>query len=483
MSAHRQILKNAGALTAARGATTVLTLVTTVYLARVLEPEGYGILNWGLAFLAYFGFVADLGMGVYAMREVARSPEQAWKLPGHVLVLRLAGALLTFGIYLGVVLLLDETALFKLTAAVLGLSLFAHAVELGWVYHGLQRLGVVAVRSVITSAVMLAGTLLLVRRPDQVVLAAAVTVVSFALPNAWLLATYTREFGRPRFSVDWKLWWRMLVPALPIALSHVLATINTNFDLLMLGLLRTEAEVGWYAAAYRVHAAATIPWQIALQAFLPTLASAVGDADAMRAGARPFVATLYALGLPIAAGGLLLAPDIVTLFGAGYAPAAGPLGLLMVGLAMMYARVAYGGGLTAWDRQGSYTAVLTVGAALNVGLNFALIPAYGIEGAAFATLLSEVVIAVGTGAMYYRLVQELHLDALLRSTLATACGVVLPLLVVRAAQGPVLLGVIAAAVAYTAATFAFRIVPLKVLRRWASRRGTDEAPAEVPTAP
>jgi O-antigen/teichoic acid export membrane protein len=461
----RQILRNVGALTAARGVSAVCTFITTVYLARVLEPAGYGILNWGLAFLAYFNFAADLGMGVYAMREVARSEEQAWQLPGHVLLLRFTGALVTFGLFLSIVLLLDKDPLFKLTVAVLGLSLFAHVIELGWVYHGLQRLGVVAVRNVITSLVTLAGVFLLIRRPEQVVLAAAVIVAALALPNLWLLATYSREFRRPTFSVDWRLWGTMLLPALPIAASHLLTTINTNLDQVMLGLIRTETEVGWYAAAYRVLTAATIPWQIAHQAFLPSLSSAVGDRAAMRAHAAPFATSLYALGLPIAAGGFLLAPDIVTIFGAGYAEAGAPLAILMLSLAPMYMRIVYGGSLIAWDRQGAYTAVLTAGAALNVGLNIALIPPYGVEGAALATLLTEGVIAIGTAFLYYRSIHELHLGTLARTALATATGVILPLLAAQALEVPPLLAAGVAAGGYTVAVFTFRIVDPEALRR------------------
>ncbi len=465
MSGAGQILRNVGALTAARGVTAVATLVTTVYLARVLEPAGYGILNWGLAFLAYFGFAADLGMGVYAMREVARAEEQAGRLSGHVLLLRLVGALATFGVFVGVVLLLDEDPLFKLTGAVLGLSLFAHAVEFGWVYHGLQRLSVVAVRNVVASAVALAGMLLLVRQPDQVVLAAVVTVAALALPNLWLLVTYSREFGRPRFAADRRLWGTMLAAGLPIAASHLLSTINTNLDQVMLGLIRTQTEVGWYAAAYRVVTAATIPWQIAYQAFLPALSSAAGDPEAMRAHARPFATALYALGLPIAAGGFLLAPDIVAIFGADYAPAAVPLGILLVSLAPMYARVVYGGSLIAWDRQRAYTGVLAVGAALNVGLNFALIPPYGMWGAAVATLVTEGAVVAGTAVLYYGAVQELHLGMLARAALATAVGVVLPLLAARALGAPPLLAAGVAVVGYAAAALASGIVDPAALRR------------------
>ncbi len=473
MTAGRQILKNAGALTAARGVTAVVTLVTTVYLARVLEPAGYGILNWGLALLAYFSFAGDLGLGVYSMREVARAGERARTLVGPVLTLRVSGALMALALFLGVVALLDEGPQFKLVLAVLGLTLIAHAIEVGWVYHGLQRLSVVAVRNVATAVVTLVGVLLLVRRPDQIALAAAVMVASIALPNGWLLITYGREFGRPRLSVDRALWWSMLVPALPIAASHLLGTINTNLDQVMLGFMRTEAEVGQYAAAYRLLMAATIPWQIALQAFMPTLSNAVGNMAAMREHGGSFATALFSLGLPIAAGGAILAPELIALFGSDYAVAAGALSVLMVSVGVTYAKVTFGGALVAWDRQRSYAAALAAGAGLNVVLNVVLIPTYGIEGAAAATLFSEATVCIGVAVVYRGMVGRLFVGALARAAAATLLGVVIPLLGGAALGAPLALRLVAAAAGYAVCAWAFGLLPASTLKSaWArlSRR-------------
>ena len=464
MSAGRQILKNAGALTLARGFTALLALITTVYLAQVLEPERYGMLSWGLAFLTYFSFAADLGLGVYGTREVARDTSRAELLVGHVLTLRVGAALAAFGLYAVVIWLLPKPPLFKLVVLVQGLTLFANVVGLGWVYHGQQRLGIVALRNVVASVVTLTGVLILVRNPDDVVLAAAVSVTAVALPNAWLLVTYVREFGRPRFCVDPKAWAAILTPSLPIAASLFLIMINTNMDQLMLGVIRTDAEVGLYAASYRLLTAVLIPSQIIFQAFLPALSNALGDVNTMRARAHDYTLTLLAIGFPLAASALL-APDLIALFGDEYAPAAPALAMLLGGAALIYATEALGGTLLAWDKQRSHMKVMTGGAIANIILNLLFIPRSGIQGAAAATLMSQALVLIGLGIVHFRLMRTLYWSVLTRTILATGLGVVLPLLAARALGWPLLSTVGVAILGYATAAVALRVVDFNLLRR------------------
>ena len=470
MSAGRQILKNAGALTLARGVTAVLTLVTTVYLAQVLEPDRYGILNWGLAFLAYFSFAADLGLNVYGTREVARDTGRAEGLVGHVLMLRLGVALVLFGVYASVLWLLPKSPLFKLVVLVQGLTLFANVIGLGWVYHGQQRLGIVALRNVVASVVTLAGVFALVRAPEDVVMAAAVSVAAVVLPNAWLMVTYVSEAGWPRLQVDTRAWRGILTSSLPIAASLFLITVNTNLDQLMLGVLRTDQEVGWYAAGYRLLTAALIPSQIVFQAFLPALSSALGNDDEMQTRPRAYALSMFALGFPIAAGGLLLAPDLVALlFGAEYAPVSWPLTILFGAAALMYINVTLGGVLLAWNRQRIHSGALAVGAACNVVLNLTLIPRFGIEGAAVATLASEGVVSFALTVIYYRFTKQSHLRAGLRALLIAVVGVALPILATKSIGWPVLAILPMTGITYGAALFLFRAVDPALLR--ALRRG------------
>src|SRR5690606_19929830 len=166
--------------------------------------------------------------------------------------------------------------------AVLGGMLFAHALSVEWVYQGLERLGLVAVRNVAMAMLHLVAVLLLVHTPGDVVWAAAAATGAMIVLNGWLLATLVRDLGRLRLDVRPAAWRALVPPALPIAASTFMIAVYYNLDQVMLGLLRSEAEVGLYAAGARALTAALMPAMVLIQAFFPTLSGAWGDLEATR---------------------------------------------------------------------------------------------------------------------------------------------------------------------------------------------------------
>jgi len=423
MTTARRIARNVGALAAARGATAVLVFVTTVYLARVLEPAAYGMLAFALAYVAYFQLIPDLGLGILGTREVARDRSRVRELANAVLSLRLtlaSGALLVF---LAGVFAFVPDPIFRAVIAVQGIALFGVAVSVEWIYQGVERMGVLAVRNVAVAVVVLVGALMLVRSPQDVVIASLVMAVGLSAANVWLLIRYRRDFGRFSLSVSPVAWHKLIMPALPIAASLALVAVNMNLDLLILGIFRSPVEVGLYGASYRILLAVGIPAQILLQAFMPSLSTRVGNLDSMREGGRSFARALFVLGLPAGAAGVLFAPDFLSVFGPDYGPARAALTILMVHSGLQYVHMAYGNPLIAWDRQKLYMYALAAAAVVNVILNFVLIPRFGIEGAAVATLTSEIIAIVFVVVFHYRVAGALYGGVLLRACAATLLSV------------------------------------------------------------
>jgi len=82
-------------------------------------------------------------------------------------------------------------------------------------------------------------------------------------------------------------------------------------------------------------------------------------------------------------------------FGEKYLAAISPLMILSLNVLVIAVNVFFGNPLTVWGKQKAYSVAITFGAISNIILNFALIPRYSFNGAALATLLSEVVVFWG----------------------------------------------------------------------------------------
>lgn len=430
MSVGRRIASNTAALTVSKAATLGLSFLVWVHLARTLTVDGVGVLTFGTALLAYFLLVVALGFDAVTVREIARNRERAQELVPVVLGLRLTllgGAALAYGV---LVMVLPQAASERAVLLVLGALLVVRAVQLDWVYQGLEEMGVIAIRDVVSSVVAALGAFLFVQDASDVLPAAVALVAGPLLSNLSLLVAYVRRYGAvvPRF--DRAAWLAILIPALPLVASLFISEIYYSLDKVMLEFLRTTTEVGLYGIGYKVFALAVAPTGILYGAFFPALATTLGSQERMRAVGEVYARVQFGIGFAVTAAGVVLADDlVVALFGAEYAGAGGALRLLFLNAGVVYASMVYGVPLMAWDRQGVYFRAVAAGGVANVFLNVALIRPFGIEGAAGATLLSEAVVFVGLAILYRQSTGVLFAGLAARAAAAALVGAALPAVV------------------------------------------------------
>ena len=465
-SAARRVARNAGALTVSRVAVLGLNFATWVHLARTLAPEGFGVLSFGTAVLAYFLLAVSLGFDEFTIREIARDARRVQSLAADVLGARLAIAAAAISLYLGVVLWLDQAPAARLALALLAVHLLVRAIRLDWVYQGTERMGVIALRDAVSALLTVTFALTVVRGPDDLPLAAAALVVAPLLSNAALAIAYVREHGRPRLRLRADTLKPILTAAIPLAAATFVSEIYYSLDRVMLEALRTTAEVGLYGAAYKVLGLALAPSAVLAPAFFPALANALGDPARMRVVSRTYARLMLIVGVPLAVVGPFVSAELLSLlYGADYTPVASSLTLLFANGAVIYIAMSFGIPLLAWDRQVAYLKAVLVGGVANVGLNIWLIAPYGPAGAAAATLLSELAVLVAIGWLYWRETGLLHLDLLAMVLGVVAVGVLAPLLLVSYLGGPLWARIAAVLLVYPIATVASGAMPRALLRR------------------
>src|ERR1051326_1002891 len=101
----------------------LLTFASFSYMARVLGPRYYGILEFTLALMVFFTLPVDLGLGAYGAREIARNPQKAARLLHEITGLRLLLAVCSMAALGIFILLIHKSAQLKLLLALYGLSL------------------------------------------------------------------------------------------------------------------------------------------------------------------------------------------------------------------------------------------------------------------------------------------------------------------------------------------------------------------------
>jgi O-antigen/teichoic acid export membrane protein len=192
--------------------------------------------------------------------------------------------------------------------------------------------------------------------------------------------------------LDRVLWRSLPAEALPVGLFLLVLNLYNRFDTVMLNKLAGDRASGLYGAAYPVYEGLTYATAVVSAVLIPKLSRMWTERSPEYRGlVLRSQAGVFALAIVVAAAAWPLAEVGVRVFGAEFAPAATTLRLLLLGLPFVYVTWILHAVAIAADRTRALLVVTSIGTALNVGLNLFLIPRYSYNGAAVATVISEVV--------------------------------------------------------------------------------------------
>jgi O-antigen/teichoic acid export membrane protein len=397
-----QILKNLISLTSAEVLSKIIGLITAAYLGRVLKPEGFGILGFATAFVSYFLLMVNFGLDTYGTREVAKERSIIPKLVNNILSVRLIFASFWFIILNVVIILIDKPVVFKLVLIITGINLFVNALSINWIFLGIEKMWLIAIRQIMTNLISLIGIVILVNSEKNILIAASITVLSGLINSLWLLGVFKKMYGKISFEIDKTYLKEILKESIPLALSSFMIAIYYNLDMVMLGYMKPERDLGIYSAAYKIILVGIVPFSLILNSFFPSL-SKIGlkNSFEFRNIIKHYAIFMFSTGILIGSILFFNAQTIIkVIFGTRFESASIPLSILALNLLVIGANMFFGNPLIAWGKQKQYSITVALGAITNIILNVLLIPKYSYIGASFATLMSEGVVFVGVFVLF-----------------------------------------------------------------------------------
>ncbi|MFA6127001.1 MAG: flippase [Bacteroidales bacterium] len=418
-------------------------VVTFSWAARVLGPEGIGKVQVVLNFAQYFVLIAALGIPAYGMREVAKvvgDPTKLSRLFSELLVINLLTTFVLCTIYFIVISSIGwfqpDIHLYYLGGALV-LSGF---LTIDWFYTGSEQFRYLSLRSVIIKSISLVALILFVRTPHDLIIYLFINVLATITTNLWNLLNLPVKIKiRLR-----KLELRKHMPGLLILFGTTLViSMYTVMDILLLGFLTDNRSVGFYTAAIKI-SKIMIPLIASLGVVLiPKITRSLAEDDmkSLNTLTGQSFAFICLLGVPVSAGLLVFAPEIMLLFsGSGFTEAIPVMQMtsalaLIIGLGHLFGlQLLVPGG---YEKKYLYATIL--GMITSLVINLTLIPVIREKGAALAIVLSE---AVVTGMAWYYVKKLLPLkfnwSLILNAVLACLVFIPVAILLRKLIPGPVL---------------------------------------------
>ncbi len=294
-------------------------------MARILGPVGNGRYATAINIYLWFDIIANFGLDMYVMREVARDRANARRIFVNATVLRLllyvTVPLALGGFLAGRQALGDPLAAETVWAVVLlylGLLPFTIANSLTALFRAFEKHEIpAAIQTVTTIIKVMLGVLVLVSGLGIVGLAGASILTNSA--TMVILAVLARRLiwaGSPRAGerVEVPLQREMLVESWPLMASLLLQQLFPGVNVLLLQRLQGDAVVGWYDAARKwVDALNIVPSFFTFAVFPVMSRQAAQDRSGLRRSYALSVKMLTMLALPVAVVITILATPLVGL--------------------------------------------------------------------------------------------------------------------------------------------------------------------------
>jgi O-antigen/teichoic acid export membrane protein len=372
----------------------ITSVFISIWIARYLGPQDFGLLNYAHSLVGIFSALTLLGFEMTLVREIVYHPKIQNELLFSAFVARIIGSSVTLLIITLIMLWASSKEGEAITVIIIA---SANIFQAFTVIDSYFQANVVGKYTAIAYAISFSITslakiyLMLQHAPllglafvflaDGVILASLLTYF-YIKSNPSFFQIKTRYISRILSSV--------LKRALPLIVTGVVVSFYTKIDQIMIKNLLGNYEAGAYSAAVTLcQATYFLPMVLSNVLFPAIINSKKFNIEQYKLRLQVLFAVLVWVAIGIAVF-LSLASDLIitSLYGPEYAESSGVLAIYAwAGIAVFYG--------TAWSKlmivENLHSTILKINVLAmltNVGLNYFLIPMYGITGAAIATVIS-----------------------------------------------------------------------------------------------
>jgi O-antigen/teichoic acid export membrane protein len=462
---------------AGQGVNLALGIVVTAILARGLGTTDYGQWATLLATVELVATVGNLGLEQVAIRHAAQEHEREGLWVGAATGLQLVLALPVMIVFLVVVAFVANDTPMLVAGALFSLLFITGAISTLRIVFRLQIRNHLYIGFLTANSIIWAAAVVAITAAGGGLVAYAIAFVATAILIQGTMALVALRTMDVHWRGARRLWPVLARVGISVGVAGAVTYAYGRIDQILLYQLAPHAnEVGLYAAAYKILESASSVPQAVMTTLFPIL-SALYPGNPGRL--RRILQAAFDYLILIAFGGLALTlvasdPIIHLIYGAEYAQAASVLPILFASFVPVCIGNVAGNMVIATDQQRTYIWFAAIGLLVNLGLNFALIPHLGMEGAAWATLATEVVVVGVTTRMVLRRMRvAISLRRIIAGAVAAAATGLAVLALREAGLGAIPL-VIAMAAIYPLALVGLRAVDLDELRElMRSRRDAE----------
>lgn len=387
-----KIYHNASWIIVCKVLQSALAFIVGVLSARYLGPSNYGLINYAASMVTFVLPICQLGLNNTLVHELACNPEKEGKILGTSMILSGISSLACMVGVLTFSAIADSSDVEAIiVVAIYGVNLIFQALGLIQYWFQFRLLSKYSsIASLVAYTAVSVYKLLLLITQKNVYWFAASYAIDYFLIVVFLLLLYKKHGGQ-KLQVDFKFGFRLVSKSKYYILTGLMTVIYSQTDKIMLKYMIDEEVVGYYAAAVAVSTITSFVFAAIIDSFRPIIFSMHDN----EVGFETNIKRLYAIIIFLAVlqgcfMSIFARPCILILYGNEFLPAVDALRVAAWFNLFSYVGSVRNIWILAKNKQQYLWIINLCGAVINVILNLALIPSYGIVGASLASLVTQI---------------------------------------------------------------------------------------------
>ncbi len=407
----KKIAYNTGIQILSKIISTAIALVATALMTRYLGTSGFGEYTTIITFISIFAVIADLGLTLVTVQMISLPGVSEKKILDNLFALRLISAIIFLSLGPALVWLFPYEYNIKIGVLILSLSFLFIALNqiLIGLFQKRLRMDKTAI-SEIGGRIILVLIIWLAIKNDLGLNSILWATVFANFVNFLLHFIFSKKFIKISLRFDFDIWKEIAIKSWPLAIIIVFNLIYLKADTLILSLVKPQAHVGIYGAAYKIiDVLITVPFMFA-GLILPFLTKswALKKNSQFKKLIQKSYDFMLILALPVVLATQLLAPEIIHLIaGSEFSESVKVLRILILAGGLIFIGTLFSHAIIATNKQKKLIPMYIFTSITSVIGYILLIPKYSYMGAAWMTIYSEAVVAVMSVYFVYKYVNFL----------------------------------------------------------------------------
>lgn len=393
----------------------IVPLITIPYTSRVLGSEGIGIHAFTNSIIQYFILFGSIGINLYGNRTIAYSrdsKEKMSKIFWEIAIVRIVFIAISYITFLVFLFFINEYKPFYLYQSIL---ILAAAFDISWFFMGIEDFKKTVARNTLVKLISVVLIFMFVKKQSDLGLYILILSSSTLFCNLILwpyLKTLINKVSLKSLNI-----FQHVRPSLALFVPQIATQVYLILNKTMLGILTNVENVAFYEQSDRIVKMALAVVTATGTVMLPRVANVFSKGD--RKKVEYYLKTSFefvtSISIPLAFGLSAIAPKFSVWFlGNEFRSTNVLISILSVVIVLIgWSNVLGTQYLLPTNQTRYFTASIIAGATTNLVINFLLINLFGVIGAVYATIISELVV---TGTQLYFVRKTLNISSLYKGT-------------------------------------------------------------------